>query len=93
MRLESCRDCANLEDRRDVEGVALCAMHHGPSVCCQEFNPKNEKVNPSNPYERFCPNCANFEEIGGVAVCARDHRPGIACGAFKSKDEKLEIIT
>jgi hypothetical protein len=85
--LESCRDCANLEDRRDIEGIALCAMHHGPSVCCQEFTPRNNSVNPENADERFCLNCANYEETGKVPVCARDHRPGIACGAFKKKEE------
>jgi hypothetical protein len=91
MRVESCRDCANLEDRRDIDKVALCAMHHGPSVCCQEFKPKNEKVDPNSQYERFCPNCGNFEEIDGVPVCARDHRPGIACGAFKRRSDKIEV--
>jgi hypothetical protein len=89
MSIESCRDCANLEDRRDIEGVALCAMHHGPSVCCQEFKPKNASVNPDNVHERFCLNCANYDEIEGVPVCARDHRPGRACGAFKRKPTKI----
>jgi hypothetical protein len=84
---ESCKDCANLEDRRGIEGVALCAMHHGPSVCCQEFTPKNSRVDPDKWGHRFCLNCANFEEIQGIAVCARDHRPGVACGAFKKKEE------
>ena len=27
--IESCKDCANFEDRRDIEGVALCATDHG----------------------------------------------------------------
>ena len=85
MRIESCRDCTNLEDRRDIEKVALCAMHHGPSVCCQEFKPKSVEVDPDQLYERFCINCANFENVEGIPVCAKDHRPGIACSAFKSK--------
>jgi hypothetical protein len=89
MEIESCRDCANFEDRRDKEGVALCAMHHGPSVCCQEFKPKNGRVNPDNVNDRFCLNCANYDEIGEVPVCARDHRPGRACGAFRSRIENL----
>jgi hypothetical protein len=89
MHTKSCRDCANLEDRRDKEGVALCAMHHGPSVCCQEFKPKNAEVNPNRSDHRFCLNCANFEEIEGITVCARDHRPGTACAAFKAKIEML----
>jgi hypothetical protein len=87
MHVQSCRDCANLDDRRDIEGVALCAMHHGPSVCCQEFTPKNASVNPDNVHERFCLNCANYDEVEDVPVCARDHRPGRACGAFKRKTE------
>ena len=88
MRIESCRDCANLEDRRDIDKVALCAMHHGPSVCCQEFKPKNENVDPNRAYDRFCVNCANFEEIDGIPLCAKEHRPGIACGGFNSKIEQ-----
>jgi hypothetical protein len=87
--IKSCRDCANLEDRRDTDKVALCAMHHGPSVCCQEFKPKNAEVDPDRSDHRFCMNCANFEEIEGIPVCARDHRPGIACAAFKAKIEML----
>ena len=87
MVIESCRDCINLEDRRDKEGVALCAMHQGPYVCCQEFKPKNDSINPDNVHERFCLNCANYDEIGRVPVCAKDHRPGRACGAFRSRIE------
>jgi hypothetical protein len=89
MHIKSCRDCANLEDRRDTDNVALCAMHHGPSVCCQEFKPKNAEVDPNRSDHRFCLNCANFEEIEGITVCARDHRPGTACAAFKAKIEML----
>jgi hypothetical protein len=91
MSIESCRDCANLEDRRDIEGVALCAMHHGPSVCCQEFKPKSASVNLGNAHERFCLNCANYDEIKGVPVCARDHRPRRACGAFKRKTDNIAL--
>ena len=82
MKLESCRDCLNLDDRRNIDNVALCAMHHGPSVSCQEFKPKQEM--PES--EGFCVNCANFENVNGVPVCAKDHRPGVACGAFRNKD-------
>jgi hypothetical protein len=91
MEKESCRDCANFEDRRCEEGVALCAMHHGPSVCCPEFKPRNEKIDEENPYDRFCLNCANFEAVEGIPICARDHRPGIACGAFRRKNEVIEV--
>jgi hypothetical protein len=92
-KTESCRDCANLEDRRDIEGVALCAMHHGPSVSCQEFKPKNLNVNTEGGDKKFCLNCVNFEEIGGTPICARDHRPGIACGAFKSREEEKLAVS
>ena len=83
----------NLDDRRDIDKVALCAMHHGPSVCCQEFKPKNRTVDPTQPQERFCVNCANFEEVDGVPLCARDHRPGVACSGFNSKIEQAAAVT
>ena len=85
-RVESCKDCLNLEDRRDIDRVALCALHHGPSVCCQEFKPKNADVDKDKLYDGFCVNCANFEEIEGVCICARYHRPGIACGGFNQRE-------
>ena len=88
MSIESCRDCANFEDRRNIEGVALCAIHRGPSVCCPEFNPKGEKINARKLYDKFCLNCVNFENVDGIAVCARDHRPGIACSGFRSKSAR-----
>jgi hypothetical protein len=86
-RTESCKDCSNLEDRRDVDRVALCALHHGPSVSCQEFKPRNGSVDINVSHDRFCVNCANYEEIDGVPFCARDHRPGIACGGFNRREE------
>jgi len=85
MELESCRDCANFEDRRDKEKVAICAMHHGPSVCCPEFKPRNRRTDENNLYNRFCLKCTNFENLYGIPICARHHRPGIACGAFKKR--------
>ena len=57
-------------------------MHHGPSVSCQEFKPKQEK--PES--EGFCVNCANFENVNGIPICAKDHSPGVACGAFRNKN-------
>ena len=91
MHPESCRDCANLDDRRNLDKVALCALHHGPSVSCPEFKPKNESVDITLLYEQFCVNCANFEEVDGIPLCGRDHRPGIACGGFNPKIEQPEI--
>ena len=87
MQIESCRDCLNLDDRRDIDKVALCAVHYGPSVSCQEFKPKNGYSDADGSYERFCINCANFDDVKGVPVCTRDHRPGIACGSFKNKNK------
>jgi hypothetical protein len=81
----SCRDCANFEDRRDIDKVAMCALHSGPHVCCEEFNPRDDSKNQYNVYNRFCSECANFEDIHGISVCARIHSPGIACGGFRSK--------
>ena len=83
--IESCRNCENFEDRRDIEGVAICAMHHGPSVCCPEFKPRNKKSHANKLYDKFCVKCANFENVDDVPICAKDHRPGIACGAFRAK--------
>ena len=90
---ESCRDCANLEDRRDIDKVALCALHHGPSVCCQEFKPKKAELELPQSHEMFCVNCVNFEEIDGVPICARDHRPGRACGGFNDKATRKVVHT
>jgi hypothetical protein len=84
MSVESCKDCENIEDRREIDKVALCALHFRPSVCCQEF--KLRKGAKSD--ERFCVNCTNFEDVEGIAVCAKDHRPGVACGGFKRKTRK-----
>ena len=86
-RVESCKDCLNLEDRRDVDRVALCALHHGPSVSCQEFKPRSRRVKANKSQDKFCVNCANYEEINGNSFCAKDHRPGIACGGFNRKEE------
>ena len=87
LRAESCKDCLNLEDRRDVDRVALCALHHGPSVSCQEFKPRNRNIKGKRLRDKFCVNCANYEDIDGVSICAKDHRPGIACGGFNRKEK------
>ena len=91
-QIESCRDCANFEDRRDIERVAICAMHHGPSVCCPEFKPRSKKTDTNKLYDRFCLKCANFENVEGIPICAKDHRPGIACAAFRRKSDALEVM-
>jgi hypothetical protein len=91
MNIDSCRDCANFEDRRDIEKVALCAMHYGPSVCCPEFKLRSKEIDETKSYNRFCLNCVNFENVNGILICARDHRPGSACAAFKRKNEAIEV--
>ena len=63
LKIESCRDCANFEDRRDLENVAICAMHHGPSVSCPEFKPKEKEIDENKLYNKFCLDCANFENV------------------------------
>ena len=86
-----CRDCANFEYRRDIDGYALCAKNLGPYVCCEEFEPKHESINANRLYNRFCVECANFEDVNGVPLCAKNHTPGVACDGFKSRFEKLNV--
>ena len=93
VNMESCGDCANIEDRRDIDRVALCALHHGPSVCCQEFKPRGVEIDPNDSHDKFCVNCANFEEIDGTPICAREHRPGVACNGFNGDAEKLRSLS
>ncbi len=93
MEISSCRDCANFEDRRCKEGIALCAMHHGPSVSCPEFKPRNGKKLSQESNDMFCLNCANYENVGGIPICARDHRPGVACAAFRATKVELTVFT
>jgi hypothetical protein len=91
---EACRDCVDFEDRRCIDKVAFCAMLHGPSsVCCQEFKPRNGKIDANNLNRRFCVDCAHYEDILGISICSKAHRPGIACPAFRRKSEALEITT
>jgi hypothetical protein len=68
-------------------------MHHGPSVCCPEFKPRNRKTDAGKLYDRFCIKCANFENVEGIPICAKDHRPGIACGAFRNRKSQKRIRT
>ena len=53
MVIASCRDCANFEDRRDIDGVALCARNAGPYVCGDDFQPKHETMKPDRPSNRI----------------------------------------
>ncbi len=89
MTLASCRDCENFEDRRDMDGVALCADNIGPYVCCDEFEPRDENLNGNRLYNRFCLECASFEDVDGTPICAKNHRPRIACDVFTDRFEDL----
>ena len=82
----------NFEDRRCIEGVSLCAMHHGPSVSCPEFKPRDKKIDSDDSYNKFCLNCSNYECIDGISICTKDHRPGAACYAFRKKSESMLMI-
>jgi len=88
MVIRSCRDCANFEDRRDIDKVAICALHNGPYSCCEEFEPRDKSKNENNLYNRFCVECVNFEDVKGIPICAKIHTPGVACGGFQSRLEK-----
>ena len=91
-KIISCRDCENLEDRRDIDRVALCALRHGPSICCEEFEPRDKNKNANNLYNRFCVECANFEDVNGIPVCAKLHAASMACDGAQSKLEKVRWI-
>jgi len=92
MVVRFCRDCVNFEDRRDIDGVALCKMNIGPHVCCVEFKPRQESINADRIYNRFCVECANFEDVDGITLCAKNHTPGVACAGFGSRYEKLNMV-
>jgi hypothetical protein len=87
---QDCRDRLNFEDRRDIDHVALRALHSGPSVSCQEFKPRNRNVDLNKSNDRFCVNRANFEEVEGICICAKEHMSRIACGGFNSRIEMAE---
>lgn len=91
MALRFCRDCTDFEDRRDIDGVALCARNTGPYVCCEEFEPRDEYVDEDRLCNRFCSECASFEEINGIAVCSKNHTPGVACEEFIDRFKELSL--
>jgi hypothetical protein len=87
-----CRDCANFEERRDIDGTILCMKNHTPQVCCEDFKPRNGVLNKRRLYLMSCPECVHFEDIDGNPMCARGHRPGVACEEFSDKFRKLNAI-
>lgn len=91
MAIRFCRDCANFEDRRDIDGITLCSKNMGPYVCCEEFEPRDKSTNAHRSYNRFCVECANFEDVNGIPLCGKNHTPGIACDEFESILEKSNL--
>jgi len=91
MGIRFCRDCANFEERRDIDGAVLCKRNIGPYICCEDFEPVDESINSDRLFHRFCVECANFEDVNEIPVCAKNHVPGVACEEFKSRFEKLNI--
>jgi len=87
--IRSCRDCSNFEERRDVDNAVLCKRRIGPYTCCEEFEPRDERLNVNRLYHRFCVECANFEDVNGIPICAKNRGPGVACEAFASRLKKL----
>jgi hypothetical protein len=81
----SCRDCANYEERRDIDGTSLCAKNVGPYVNCEEFKLRDEALNHNRFYYRFCVECTNFEDVAGIVVCSKHHTPGKGCDSFRNR--------
>lgn len=92
MTAKFCRDCANFEERRDIDWFSLCAQLNGPYTCCEEFELRDKTLNERKMYNRFCVECTNFEEIKGNPICTKGHFPGTACEAFVERFEKLKTV-
>jgi len=83
-----CLDCKNFEDRKEIEGVVICAKGHSPGVNCPEFQDRFEGLRRTASKTRFCLECINFEdrmEIDGTVLCAKGHRPGVNCPEFQDR--------
>ena len=93
MTIRYCRDCVNFEERRDIDGVVLCARKIGPYASCDEFELREKDLPDGNKlYNRFCVECANFEFVNEIPICAKSHTPNVACVGFSSRFEKLNGI-
>jgi len=90
LTVKSCRDCANFEERRDIDDTVLRARNIWLNVCCEEFEPKDRNANADKRCNRFCVECASFEYINGTSICAKNHNPMIYCEEFKSRDEQFK---
>ena len=91
-----CWNCYNFEDRRDIDGVVLCAKGHTPGTTCKDFVEREERLMEIRLNGRFCWNCCNFEdrrEIDGALLCAKGHYPEGNCEDFVGRERKLRGIT
>ncbi|MEM2110923.1 MAG: hypothetical protein QXX08_03485 [Candidatus Bathyarchaeia archaeon] len=89
MQVRFCRDCVNYEERRDMDGVALCKKKIGPYICCEDFELRNPSAD--RLYNRFCAECVNFEDVEGISICGKNHIPSKACEYFASRLKKLDL--
>jgi len=80
--IESCRNCRNLVERRDIEGFAACIRNHRPGIACEDFRARPDAPEFVKRGLSFCLYCENLAISGGFAACARNHRPRIACEDF-----------
>jgi hypothetical protein len=89
--IRCCRDCTNYEERRDIDGAALCKKKIGPYTCCEDFELKNPGLKADRLYNRFCAECVNFEDVPGTPTCKKSHVQGVACEYFTSRLRKLDL--
>lgn len=91
-----CWNCYNFEDRRDIDGVVLCAKGHTPGTTCDDFVQGEDRSTEIRLNGHFCWNCCNFEdrrEIDGVILCAKGQHPEGNCDEFLDRNGKLREIT
>jgi hypothetical protein len=86
----SCSNCASFEERRDIDDAVLCEIQPGPFICCDDFQPKDRRMNDRGQHYNFCSECAFFETIHGDPICIKDHQPGVACEAFTNWQRRGE---
>lgn len=90
-----CWTCYNFEDRRDIDGKALCAKGHTPGLRCEDYIARDRRLGEIKLKERFCWSCSNFEDrrcIEGALLCGRGHFPKDGCDDFVDRTRKLKEI-
>jgi len=91
-----CWNCYNFEDRRDIDGVVLCAKGHTPGTTCEDFVEREDEMTKNRLNGHFCWNCCSFEDrrgLDGVILCAKGHHPEGNCDEFVDRNGKLREIT